>query len=202
MKKTGILTRVNRGLRAWLFEIGIRIQQTDFQDLTAGREMVMEMKDLINAINRKSSFEENCILPALAVQAPLQVSLIDIERLKLGGYVEKTLNLLDSFLEPGTCGRRSQIANQLFLVYTELLGFMLAYMNRQETIMNEYLQDEFSATETIQLHAAERIILTEWMLKGMNELESAEWLSEKSHMYGDSTTWKISVSAKHGMAAA
>jgi hypothetical protein len=53
MKKTGFITRVNKGLRVWLFEAGTYVQQTDFTNREEGGMEFMSFKLIY--MNRQES---------------------------------------------------------------------------------------------------------------------------------------------------
>ena len=83
MKKAGIINRVHKGLRTWLFELGIRVQQTDFLQVEEGRQTIAELRKLINVLDRKSTIEDEHVYPVLVMQAPFAVTLLEMEKQKV-----------------------------------------------------------------------------------------------------------------------
>ena len=104
MKRTGIINRVNKGLRVWLFEAGTLAQQTDFTCIAEGRKTVLELSQLLKALGRKSLLEEQYFLPALALQAPYVLSLMEEENNQVKDHYLRLARSLENYLQPGTDG--------------------------------------------------------------------------------------------------
>ena len=80
MKRTGMITRVNKGLRVWLFEGGTLTQQTDFSSVSEGRKTIAELFQLMKTLERKSFLEEQYFFPSLSLRAPYVISLLEEEK--------------------------------------------------------------------------------------------------------------------------
>lgn len=149
MKKTGFITRVNKGLRVWLFEAGIQVQQTDFTDKEEGGKAVSDLQYLLMSLGRKSLMEEQHFLPALALHNPFVLSLVEEDNKQVKTLSARLSRCMHNYLQPGTYGHYQLAGLSIQQMYMEFLSFMLIYMNRQESLFNghESLDD---ATSMIQ----------------------------------------------------
>ncbi len=136
MKKTGFITRVNKGLRVWLFEAGTQIQETDFTDREEGRKAVSELEQLLKALGRKLLLEEQHFLPALALHAPFILSHVEEENKQVKNLYAGLSSCMQNYLQAGTSGHYQLAGLSIQQMYMELLSYMLIYMNRQESLFN------------------------------------------------------------------
>jgi hypothetical protein len=189
MKKNGIINRVNKGLRVWLFEGGTLAQQTDFSSVPEGRKTVSELSQLLAALGRKSFLEEQYFLPALALQAPYVLSLMEEENRQVREHYLRLDKSLDNYLQPGTDGHYRATGLYIQQTYMEFLSHMLIYMNRQESLFSglDIREDKTGLTDRINLEENHAMEFTQWMLKGMNSREISEWMESDSE---GSINWK------------
>ncbi len=189
MKRKGIINRVNKGLRVWLFEGGTLVQQTDFTCVPEGRKTVSELSQLLKALGRKSFLEEQYFLPALALQAPYVLSLMEEETRRVREHYLRLAKSLDNYLQPGTDGHYRGTGIYIQQTYMEFLSHILIYMNRQESLFSglDTQEDETGSTDRLNLEENHALEFTQWMLKGMNSREISEWMESDSE---GSYTWK------------
>lgn len=136
MKKTGFFTRVNKGLRVWLFEAGIQVQQTDFTDKEEGEKAILELQHLLRSIGRKSLLEEQHFLPALALHTPFVLSQVEEDNKQLKMLSAQLSRCVQNYLQPGTYGHYQLAGLSIQQMYMAFLSFILIYMNRQESLFN------------------------------------------------------------------
>jgi hypothetical protein len=192
MKRKGIINRVNKGLRVWLFEGGTLAQQTDFTCVPEGRKTVSELSQLLKALGRKSFLEEQYFLPALALQAPYVLSLMEEENRLVKEHYLRLAKSLDNYLQPGTDGHYRATGLYIQQTYMEFLSHILIYMNRQESLFSglDRQEDKTGSTDLINLEENHAMEFTRWMLKGMNSREISEWMESDSE---GSYSWKKKV---------
>jgi hypothetical protein len=178
MKKTGMITRVNKGLRVWLFEGGTLAQQTDFSSVTDGRKTVAELFQLMKTLERKSFLEEQYFLPVITLRAPYAISLLEEEKKQVKEQTVRLTRSLEKYLQPGTDGHYRVTGLCIQQNYMEFLSHMLIYLNRQESLFNGLVTTDHGMDSANQMNLAEdhAMEFTTWMLKGMNNREIFDWL--------------------------
>jgi hypothetical protein len=180
MKKTGLINRVHKGLRVWLFEMGTMAQQTDFSNTEEGRKTVSELQQILKAFGRKSLLEEQYFLPALALQAPYVLSLVEEEKKQVKELSARLARCLQNYVQPGTSGHYQLAGLSIQQTYMEFLSFMLIYMNRQESLFNGLVSFDNASSLIMESDENGGWEFFSWMLKGMNNREIAEWLENDS----------------------
>jgi hypothetical protein len=182
MKKTGFINRVHKGLRVWLFETGTLVQQTDFSNPSEGRKTVLELQQLLKALVKKSLLEEQYFLPALALQAPYVLTLVEEEKNQVKEHFCRLARCLQNYLQPGTSGHYQLTGLSIQQTYMEFLSFMLIYMNRQESLFNGLVSLEDGSLLILESGEDGSLEFLTWMLKGMNNGEITEWLESDSEV--------------------
>jgi hypothetical protein len=192
MKKTGIINRVHKGFRVWLFETGTLVQQTDFTHVMQGRKTVSALFHLLKSLDRKSFLEEHYFLPALAIQAPFALSLVEDDHKKLKELSFRLTRTLESYLLPGTEGHYRAKGLCIQESYMDFLSQVLIYMNRQESLFQGLTsQDEaIESANLVSLTEDHRMEFAVWILKGMNNREFSDWLESETE---GSLVWKRKV---------
>lgn len=185
-----MITRVNKGLRVWLFEGGTQVQQTDFNCYSEGRKTVADLFQLLKTLERKSFLEEQYFLPAVSLRAPYVLSLMEEEKRQVKEQTVRLTRSLENYLQPGTDGHYRVTGICIQQTYMEFLSQMLIYLNRQESLFNgldtlDHGMDSANRMSLAEDHAME---FATWMLKGMNNREIFDWL--ESDLDGSLTSKK------------
>ncbi|WP_336514789.1 hypothetical protein [Pollutibacter soli] len=193
MEKTGIINRIHKGLRTWLFETGIIIQETDFSSTQEGMKSVTLLKKVLNVTDRKSTIDETHVLPVLVLHAPYMVSLMDAEIQRVNGISERLSGYISSYMQPGTEAYHAATGFSIQQVYSEFMGSVLIYMNRLETLISEFyhaitaadMTELMDAAQMMHIDGANRMIIEEWIYKGMSKAEISGWLSDERKLSGN-----------------
>jgi hypothetical protein len=182
MKKAGFITRVNKGMRVWLFEAGTYVLQTDFTNTEEGRKAISELQQILKALGRKSLLEEQHFLPALALHAPFVLSLVEEDNKQVKNLYARLSRGIQNYLQPGTYGHYQLAGLSIQQMYMEFLSFMLIYMNRQESLFNGLVSFDNASSLTQESEENGGWEFFTWMLKGMNNREISEWLENDSEL--------------------
>jgi hypothetical protein len=187
MRQKGIINRMHKGLRTWLFETGIKIQETDFLELAQGREIAADLRNIIMVIERKSSIDEKYVFPILVKQAPFFVNIMDTENQKIKRIADQLGGFLNYYIEPGTTLHHMSTGFSIQQVYNELMGAVLTYMNRLELMLKEL--ESAAGSEGIIYELEEALLLNldfgkvvmpkEWIFKSLNDNELEQFLTNR-----------------------
>ena len=187
MKQTGLHERIHKGFRVWLFETGIRVQQTDFTNADEGRKMASELLELLRTLDRKYLLETQFFFPALALQAPFSVSLLEEEKREAENHSRQLGRLIQQYFQPGTRGHVTKTGFSIQEGFCKLVSFLMVYMNHQDALFRELTGNgpgaDYSFEDLARLlvnegEPIENIMLM--LLKGMGQREILQWLQADS----------------------
>lgn len=187
MRQKGIINRMHKGLRTWLFETGIKIQETDFLEAAQGKEITADLRNIIMVIERKSSIDEKYVFPILVKQAPFFVNIMDTENQKIKKIADQLNGFLNYYIEPGTSLHHMSTGFSIQQVYNELMGAVLTYMNRLELMLKELesaagseeMMEELEQALLLNLDFGKMVMPKEWIFKSMNDKELEHFLNDR-----------------------
>jgi hypothetical protein len=197
MKQAGMNEQIHKGFRVWLFETGIRVQQTDFTNAHEGRKMASELQALLSTLDRKYLLETQFFFPALALQAPFSVSLLDEEKREAENHSRHLGRLIQQYFQPGTQGHINKTGIAIQEGFCKLFSFLMVYMNHQDGLFRELAGNGFEANYSIEELA--KLLVDEgehledtmlMLLKGMGQREILQWLKADSAGSID-TKWNL-----------
>ena len=187
MKQAGINERIHKGFRVWLFETGIRVQQTDFTNTGEGRKMASELQELLRTLDRKYLLETQFFFPALALQAPFSVSLLEEEKREAENHCRQLGRLIQQYFQPGTQGHITRTGIAIQEGFCKMVAFLMVYMNHQDGLFRELagngIEADFSIEDMARLLVNDGEHLQDIMLmllKGMGQREILQWLQADS----------------------
>ncbi len=175
--------RIHKGFRVWLFETGIRVQQTDFSNTDEGRKMASELQALLRTLDRKYLLETQFFFPALALQAPFSVSLLDEEKREAENHSRLLGRIIQQYFQPGTPAHISKTGIAIQEGFCKLVSFLMVYMNHQDALFRELAGNKadtgYSVEDLARLLVGEGEAIEDCMLmilKGMGQRELLQWL--------------------------
>jgi hypothetical protein len=186
MKQAGIHERIHKSFRVWLYETGIRVQQTDFTDPAAGLHITLELQQLVKALDRKCLLETRFFFPALALQAPFSLPMLEEQHREAQVHAHGLARLLQQYAEPGTPGHYAKTGLAIQQVFCQLLSFLMVYMNQQDSLFRE--SGNGMDNDAVSLEAIADLLSggqdrAGWMaflLRGMVAQEISRWLENPS----------------------
>ena len=183
MKQTGLHERIHKGFRVWLFETGIRVQQTDFSETSEGKSLTLELRELLDVLDRKFLWETQFFFPALALEAPFSISLLEEEKKEAESLVRSLGRLVLQYEQPGTPAHIQKTGMAIQEAYDKLLSFLMVYMNHQDALFRQVSgQDEAGTADLQQLvnlfsiHSEGSEKWTLMVLKSLSFRELKHWL--------------------------
>jgi hemerythrin-like domain-containing protein len=183
-----MFSQIHKGLRAWLFEAGLRIQRTDFSNKHKGLAIVAELKQIIKVLQKHTWNEDNNLFPRVEAVAPFVIALFEQEHEKDNDLAKKMQSWLDKYTDAVTEKERLKSGIGILHTFNEFTAFNLQHMNKEEMIVNELLWAHYTDKEIQEITAGiirnqnpeDSILLGKWMIKGMNDVEIINWLKHVS----------------------
>jgi hypothetical protein len=183
---------IHKGIRAMIFELGRRVQVTDFTDPGESNAVAKQLQHDLN------SSVSNCILCLLHSHSkheewnifdPLRRFDVDVVEVMMAEHTEVVRRVLgvtktcDELIAQSTPARRLEIGDRLNLEMNDLFAYYLQHMNNEEATMVPVLWEHFSDDELRamrrQFHSTIPIRrLEEWMrwtLPALNPHELMLW---------------------------
>jgi hypothetical protein len=206
MKQAGINETIHKSFRVWLFETGIRVQQTDFTAPASGRLIIPELRKMLTALDRKCFLETRFFFPALALQAPFSVTLLEDQNREVQVQAHSLGRLLGQYTEPGTTAHYAQTGQAIQDAFCRLVSQLMVYMNQQDTLFRESPESadhKKASLEEIAALLSDGMDRSGWiafLLRGMGPQEISQWL-DKATDEAPAEKWAILATANPALYA-
>jgi len=190
---------VHKGIRSMIYELGDRLQTTDFANVMESNAIATQLKHdlsdtvsncLLCLLHAHSKHEERDIFSAVR---PLDPDVIDLQMVEHGEVVRRIFGVTktcDELLGLTDRARRIEVGDRLNLEANELFAFYLAHLNNEEAtvvpVMWEHFTDEQLRAMRAKFYASVPLPrFEEWMRWTLPALNLNELLVLLSGMKND-----------------
>lgn len=180
--------KVHKALRAILYDTAIKIQQTDFSDEIAGRELLAQIEQVLELFESHAHNEDHFFNEPLEEINKEVATLFEKEHEEDHRLAMILKKAIKNWKAANSDHERQREGKALFYAFNEFIAFNLNHMNKEEILLNEvlwdtYTDDQIKITEQqiIQNTPPEKMMLYAiWMIRGINSREMTEWIQELS----------------------
>ncbi len=176
--------QIHKGLRAMLYNTALQIQQTDFDQKEEVTPLLDQIQQLVHFFDEHAEHEDRFILPAIAAYNTSFIDAFEKEHEEDCRLSAQLLNNISTWQQADDNEERLAAGQTLFLNFNEFLAFNLYHMNREETVLNELIWENYTDEEILQIQA--KLIATippevmyvesQWMMRGISNREIINWL--------------------------
>ena len=161
-ERENLFRPIHKGIRSMLYELGSRLQTTDFADEAAAKRILDRLqRDLENSLsncilcllNSHSRHEEHEIFSRLAPQDEDAVRLVLQEHLEIARRIHAIVRTSDEVLAAGSTARRIEIGDRLNLEANDLFCYYLQHLNNEEALIVPLMWERFSDDELRDIRA-------------------------------------------------
>ncbi|MGD1098810.1 MAG: hemerythrin domain-containing protein [Thermoplasmata archaeon] len=144
---------IHKGIRTMLYDLGSRLQTTDFADVAESNQFVSQLKkDLEGSLSNcilcllraHSGHEENDIFSRLRVHDPDAIDLMMREHAEAARRIYGVAKTCDEILTLTSSARRVEVGDRLDLEVNDLCAFYLSHMNNEEATLVPLLWERFT----------------------------------------------------------
>jgi len=179
---------IHKGIRLMLYQLGSRLQSTNFADVAEGNRFVAQMKHelgnphstcILCMLRTHSHHEEKDIFTEVHAHDPDVVDLMMREHAKITDEIRRITKTGDEILGLTVPQRRIEVGDRLLHEVNELFAHYLAHLNTEEAtmvpVMWQWFTDEQLRAMRTKLYDHIPLPLFEtwmrWTLPAMNEEE-------------------------------
>lgn len=144
---------IHKGIRSMLYELGSRLQATNFADVTETNAITTRLKhDLGNALSNcilcllrtHSSHEEKDIFSALRPHDPDVVDVMMRQHAEVARRIHDVSKTCDEIMGLTSPARRIEVGDRLNLEVNDLFAYYLTHLNDEESIMVPVMWEWFT----------------------------------------------------------
>ena len=176
---------VHKALRAMLYETGIQLQRTDFNNDDEAASLIASITLVVDTFDKHAYNEDHFVFPAVEQYEPSVVDAFEQEHVKDHELSNKLRTLVKIYDSLQTDEEKIQLGSAMRKAFVDFLSFNLVHMAKEEDIINNLLWRYYTDQ---QIQAIERRIIANqtpestaivwrWMLRGLSNEEITRWLT-------------------------
>ncbi len=181
-KRYNVFNNIHKGLRAMLFSIQMKWQQTDFTSPEAAA-MVANLETVLYYYDEHADHEDNFILSKIIQQEPQIAAALEEDHVVDRELSQNLRGLLNQWKDASSEAKEAA-SDSIFYALNEFIAFNLYHMNKEETILLPLLWKHFNDMEILGMQdniiasINPEILIEEsrWMMRSISNPEIQEWL--------------------------
>lgn len=178
--------QVHKGLRAYLYDTALKLQQTDLADARAGESAMKQVEELLVLFESHAQNEDEFFNQPLEETNSEVARMFEKEHEEDHRLGQVLTNLIAQWREEPDDHARAVTGRNLFYAFNEFIAFNLYHMNKEEIELNAVLWRHYSdatikATEQALVQSVppqKMMKYARWMVRGTNNTELIKWLQE------------------------
>jgi hypothetical protein len=187
-ERENLFRPIHKGIRLMLYQLGSRVQSTNFADVTEGNRFVAQMKhDLGNSLSTcvlcllraHSGHEERDIFSKMRLHDPDVIDIMMKEHAEIARRIREVTKIGDEILGVASPDRRIEIGDRLNQEVNDLFVCYLAHLNKEEATLVPAMWERFTDDQLRAMRAEfyDNLPLPlfetwmRWTLPSMNEHE-------------------------------
>mgnify|MGYP001028428009 CR=1 FL=1 len=178
--------QVHKGLRAYLYDTALKLQQTDLADAKAGEAAMQQVEEVLVLFESHAHNEDEFFNRPLEETNPEVAKLFEKEHEEDHRLGQVLADLIAQWREEPDDHARAVTGRNLFYAFNEFIAFNLYHMNKEEIELNAVLWKQYSdatikATEQALVQSVppqKMMKYAKWMVRGINNTELMKWLQE------------------------
>jgi len=177
MPREDLFTPIHKGIRAMIYELGTKLQKTDFTDVSATKAIITQLKYNLQSANstcivcmlhEHGEHEDQRIFPQISQYDSKVVDAMIQEHVEITKQIVEISRISDELLRLTDNDQRIEMGNRLNRMVNNLLAFYLTHLNNEEATLLpltwEYLtDDQIRAIRTKVQMATPPERYSEWM---------------------------------------
>ncbi len=184
MDRYNIFNQVHKGLRAFLYETGMQVQQTDF---TKEEEVARAQESIGEALyyfNQHILHVERFIFPFVIAYHPHLVANFKQQYQANTVQAQKLRGAMNAYCHAAGAGEKAAAGKLILKAFTSFLVTHLDCMTREDSLLNSLLWRYYNDAELLglekeivgKLPPRDLAMLSKWVIRGMNNAEIIGWL--------------------------
>lgn len=184
MERYNIFNQVHKGLRAFLYDTALRVQQTDFQRAEEAIVALERMNDILHHFTRHALYVERFLFPFIREYNPVLTNTIKQQYQANIALAQRLRGFMTVYDHAVSSAEKTETGSALAKSFTGFLVANLEYMNREDSLLNNTLWRHYNDAElqglekeiVCNLAPKDLAVYSKWMVRGMSNTEIIKWL--------------------------
>jgi hypothetical protein len=184
MERYNIFNQVHKGLRAFLYDTALQVQQTDF---TCHDEAALTLETISEALyhfSQHAYYMERFLFPYIKEYNPALTETFKLQYQANIVLSQRLKGLMNIYYHAVSSADKTDAGRPILKAFTAFLVTNLDYMSREDNLINNTLWRHYNDKELLGLEKEivanlppkDLAAFSKWMIRGLNNTEIIEWL--------------------------
>ena len=182
-KRYNVFNNIHKALRSMLFNVQMKMQQTDFCTPEAN-SMITELEKVLHYYDEHADHEDKYLLANIEQREPQITAELEKDHVVDHELSDNLRNQINRWKEGKDASERQDAAQEIFYALNDFVAFNLYHMNKEERQLLPLLWKHYTDMEIIGME--QQIIASinpqtlmdesRWMMRSISNHEIREWL--------------------------
>jgi hypothetical protein len=190
MERYHIFQQLHKGLQTLLYDTAILLQQTDFNGTEEAKTALEKLNTFLHLYTQYTHIKEHYLLPAVQRATPATAFALAQQQGPEYVSVQRLQGLITMYDHTVSTEDKREAGISINNAYTGFMIAILRNMNREEEAISSVLRHHYTEAEILSIEqqmmagipASEMKAYSQWMIRGMNNLEITGWLKTAERM--------------------
>jgi len=175
---------IHKALRGMLYDAATCLQHADFTNTEDARAVFQKIDIILELFDDHADHEDALILPMVNDHDKALVTSFEEEHVKDRNLCVDLRSGMAAYHDASTPAERVMAGNKVFFAFNEFIAFNLQHTNREETVLNEVLWENYTDQDIMAVNQKiaanippeKAIINVTWMMRSCNNMELAGFM--------------------------
>jgi len=185
MTRYNVFLMIHKGLRAFMYDVSISIQHTNFAKAEGFPHSLEKLELLLDTFDKHGHHEDGHVFNMLAACNPQLQAEMEQEHVTDHALSNRLRELMARYRKAGTAEERMASGSEIGYVYNDFIAFNLTHLNKEELVVNAALWQHYTDADILaanmrmiaQLSPEEARASAVWMIRACNDAELTGWLT-------------------------
>jgi hypothetical protein len=185
MQRYNVFNQIHKGLRAFLYDTALSIQQTWFADAAGATPVLEKIETVLQFFDGHAHHEDHFILPAVEQYNKALVDEFEKEHVMDLALSNRLRSLLNIYRHAVSGEEKLEAGSAISKAFVEFMIFNLQHMAKEEILLNQALWQHYTDQQILGIQQRlldtippqEMALSGKWMFRGINDMEATYWLT-------------------------
>lgn len=184
MDRYNVFNDVHKGLRAFLYETALRVQQTDFVLSGEAVKALEGIGDVLYYAGQHALYIERFLFPFVVDYNPSLITTFKQQYQQNLVQTQRLRGMMNSWSQATKAPEKKALGELIGREYTQYLVAQLESLNKEDNLLNPLLWKQYNDAALLsikkeivgKLLPADLNVLSKWAIRGMSNTEIIAWM--------------------------
>jgi len=184
MQRFNLFYMIHKGLRAMMYELSISLQHTDFAGAADHHHSLEWLEHLLEIFDAHAGHEDKYVFPLLQACDPALQDEMEKEHVTDIALSNELRSLIAAYKNTTDIAEKRSIGSKICYTYYAYVAFNLTHMNKEETVVNQSLWNNYPDQQIVQANMQMVSAFTpdevrrnaKWIMRGCSNGDISGWL--------------------------